>query len=351
MTQLKLTRRPTEDLVTTTPAHDFASEFRDMLDKWHAQPEVYDNELDATYYEMLARKLREKPLWPRRPYFSPSSVGSSKRELYFKTIGAKRDNEGQPPHQGRWTRMGTAWGDVIQRDLLYIEKHWERVFGYPPPFVPVRNEKGEPMWEDFAKKNEPIKYRGHLFYLFGKPDGLLRHTATGTIVGIELKSKQTTPSRTSEFSMRDADTKHASQVVGYSMMFPEIGASIVPYGNLAKQSWEMTPEEYAKTPDLRVFPVDTGQDARFRFLDYIADVMDAVAAKEVPPLDIDNWTFNSFKNACAASLTDAEMDDIRAQVARLTTSTAVKPKKREEYAKILADIERRRNRAKEANVA
>jgi hypothetical protein len=345
LTQLRLTRRPTEDIVALAQP-SFADDFHAMMDKWHAVPEIYDNELDAQYHEMQARKLRDKPLWPRRPYFSPSSATACKRELYVKTLGAKKDGDARPPHQGRWTRMGTAWGDVIQRDLLFIEKHWPRIFGEPAPFVPLRNEAGEPMWEDFAKRNVPVRHRGHTFYLYGKPDGLLRHTPTDAIVGIELKSKQTTPSRTSEYSMRSADDKHASQVAGYAIMY-EQDVWCVPYGNLAKQKWEMTDEEYAKYPDLRVFQLEITQDDKLRFCDYLADVLDAVAAKTPPPLDITKWTFNSFKNACAASLTDEEMDEIRAQVERVKAAKTMKPYEKDNYVQALADIEARREKASE----
>ncbi|MCZ0847993.1 hypothetical protein O0536_25530, partial [Brevibacillus laterosporus] len=83
---------------------------------------------DALISEQKANALRPRPFFNFRaqPYFSPSSADTEKRELYEKFRGAKKDIHPHPPYQGRWTRIGTAIGDVIQRDLLFIEKHYER---------------------------------------------------------------------------------------------------------------------------------------------------------------------------------------------------------------------------------
>lgn len=321
-----------------TPQHDYAAEFHAMLDKWHAMPEVYDSELDAQYFEMLARRAREKGPFPTKPYFSPSAVSADPRMLYVKAMGAKKDTFGQAPHKGRWTRIGTAWGDVIQRDLLYIEKHWKRIFGEEPPFVPVRNQRGEPMWEDFVKKNHRVTHRGHTFHLYGKPDGILRHTATGSVVGLELKSKQTTSAKTSLYSMREAEDKHVNQTVGYALMYG-VDAWIVSYGNMSKKTWRIPVDEYEKTPDLRVFQYVFTEEDKTRFLDKIADRMDEITAKTPPALDITEWEFNGFKTACALSLTDAELATLDKQVRAMMRSSMSEKKKgeiAEDYAQLLA---------------
>ena len=104
------------------------TDFLAMLDTWHAAPEVFDDQLDAQihrwYADILSDKSRKK--WPPRnmPFFSPSSANSCRRELYEKLRKSPRDKRVQPPHQGRWTRFGTAIGDSIQRDMMFIEKHY-----------------------------------------------------------------------------------------------------------------------------------------------------------------------------------------------------------------------------------
>src|SRR5690625_6351861 len=71
-------------------------------------------------------------------------------------------------------------------------------------------------------------------------------------VGLEVKSKQTTPAQTSQYSMMSPDQSHALQVVAYAHMF-DVDYYVILYVNYAKQRWFMTDEEYAKTPDIRAF--------------------------------------------------------------------------------------------------
>src|SRR5690606_22385329 len=129
-----------------------------MIDEWHSLPETWDNELDAQIHRWYADVLTEKPVYPKKPYFSPSAANACPRELYMKQVGAARDEKKRPPHQARWQRLGTAIGDMLQRDILFIEKHFERLTGNRPPFVVERDDKGRPMFEEFAKKNHQVNY-------------------------------------------------------------------------------------------------------------------------------------------------------------------------------------------------
>src|SRR5699024_12760118 len=66
-----------------------------LLDDWFSLSETFDNELDA----QLAQWYSNPPqVWPKRPYFSPSSLGSCPRELYIKAkYGNKaKDKRRQP---------------------------------------------------------------------------------------------------------------------------------------------------------------------------------------------------------------------------------------------------------------
>ena len=52
-----------------------------ILDEWYSQPETWDNELDRTIHEWYANAPQ---VWPKRPYFSPSSATACPRELYVR---------------------------------------------------------------------------------------------------------------------------------------------------------------------------------------------------------------------------------------------------------------------------
>ena len=48
--------------------------------------------------------------------FSPSGVSKCKRDLYFKSIKAEKDEVLRYPYQRRWTRNASAVHEAIQRD-------------------------------------------------------------------------------------------------------------------------------------------------------------------------------------------------------------------------------------------
>lgn len=300
-------------------ANQIAQHFTDYLNEWHSIPEVFDNELDAQLHRWYAEV---KPVFPKKPYFSPSSINSCQRELYLKTIGAKKDNFPRPPYQARWTRIGTAIGDIIQRDLLIAERHYERLTGKPAPFVFERDEQGRPMFEDFAKRNVPVHYRGHTFYLYGAPDGIMRYiTPDGEVIriGLEVKSKQTSASKTSVYSMNEAELKHVKQTIGYSKMY-DVDYYLILYVNAAKKAWVYSDSDFEKNPDIRAFGLHFTEADREQLYEYVADILDAVKAKKPPALDLTKWTFNNFKTASALSLTDDEFDEIKTYVRRVLKS-------------------------------
>ena len=288
-------------------------EFVDMLNTWHALSEVYDDKLDRDihrwYYEAESVK-------PERPYFSPSSINSDKRELYLKQTGARRDIMERQPHQGRWTRLGTAIGDMIQRDILCIGKHYERMVGKKPPFEFEFNDNGTPVFEDFAKKSVPIAYKGNLFYLYGTCDGIMKYRApNGEIVrvGLEIKSKQTTNAKTSLYSMKKAEEKHYKQCVGYSLMYG-VDYYIVLYVNASKKAWVMSDEDARKIPDIRAFGYEMTYTDQLEVIEHLNDIMEAVKNEQPPKLDLHKWTFNNYKTACALSLTDEEYAVVKREV-------------------------------------
>lgn len=312
-----------------------------FLDEWHSLPEVFDNTLDAQIHRWYAEALDSKPVFPKRPYFSPSSANSCPRELYMKAKGAKRDEQRKQPHQGRWTRIGTAIGDMIQRDILFAEKYFEKLTGNKPPFVFERNEQGQPMFEEFAKVNTEINWRGHSFYLYGTCDGILEYTADDDEkirVGLEIKSKQTSSAQTSLYSMRNPSPDHVRQCIAYSAMY-DVDYYVILYVNASKQGWHIPEEKAKKTPDIRAFGMAITDEHRADLFEKFADVLDALESGTPPALDLDKWTFNNFKTACAESLSDDEYADI-CEIVRVMRRSNLPEWKKTQYAEALEFIEK-----------
>lgn len=343
-------RERTQQDEALTLGDQMVSDFLAMLDMWHAAPEVYDDELDAQIHRWYADILtdRKRKIWPPRnmPYFSPSSANSCRRELYEKMRKSPKDKRIQPPHQGRWTRFGTAIGDSIQRDLLFIKKHYERAAGSYPRFILDINERGEPMFEDFAKKNHTVEHRGKKFVLHGTCDGILLYrTEDGEIirVGLEIKSKQTTAAKTSHYSMRAPDESHRKQCVTYSIMY-DVDHYIILYVNAAKSGWNMNDEQYAKNPDVRAFHIFVTERDKQALLDEFTDVIQAVEDGNPPALNPEKWLFNGYKTAIARSLSEEEFAQLERKVAQVLRSRMIDAKKRD-YARCLDDIVRLRGEA------
>lgn len=315
---------------------EVAAEFETMLNDWHSLPETWDADLDSDIHSWYSSPPK---VFPKKPYFSPSASSADARELYFKGRGYKREQGGQQPHQKRWTSIGTAIGDIIQRDMLFIEKHGEAKLGYKPRFVFERTRTGLPMFEDFAKRNVPIEHNGVNFNLYGAPDGIMIYTdddGNKIRIGLEIKSKQTTAAKTSRFSMREAEAKHEEQCVAYARMF---GCQfyLIVYVNTSHKSWNIDEEEFQKSPDLRVFGIETTQERKNALLDRFAWLQDLINRGVMPPTDLNNFTFNGFKTATALSLSDIEMEELEAEGKRLKASRApafVKSSFREAFTEI-----------------
>lgn len=295
---------------------EIQTQFITMLDTLHSAPEIWDNELDAKIHRWYSDPPK---LFPKRPYFSPSSTNSCPRELYVKAKGAKRDESDRQPHQARWQRIGTAIGDIIQRDVLLCERHYRKIADKDAPFRFLRTASNQPAFEEFAKANVPVRVPnadGELveFNLFGAPDGIMEYRRKdGEVirVGLEIKSKQTTAARTSDYSLRNAEDSHVKQCVAYSYMYA-CDYYIVLYVNASKKSWHMELEDYAKSPDIRAFCYYIDDADRFDLLTQLADIQTSINTGDPMPLDVDKWTFNNFKQACVDTLSDEEIADIEA---------------------------------------
>lgn len=316
--------------MTASLESQLEGDFIAMLDEFHSLPEIFDDSLDQQLHQWYADALQRKPVFPKQPYFSPSSANSCPRELYMKQLRAKKDAQRKQPHQGRWQRIGTNIGDMIQRDLLFIEKHFEAKTGNKPPFVLERNERGEPMFEDFAKKNKRVSHNGRVFHLFGTPDGVLRYTTDEgkeMRVGLEVKSKQTTAAQTSLYKMKAPKPDHAWQVVSYAEMY-DLDYYLIVYVNAAKQGWVVDDEKAQKTPDIRAFCQHVTDEDKTQLFDFFTEILAAVQAKQPPKLDLWKFSFNDFKTSCALSLTDEELTELKGQVEQMLKSQQPEWKKR-----------------------
>jgi CRISPR/Cas system-associated exonuclease Cas4 (RecB family) len=308
-----------------TNINEIARKFTEELDRWYSQPECWDNELDT----MIHRWYSNPPqVWPKRPYFSPSNSKACPRELYVKAKRAKKDSFPKPPYQGRWQEIGTAIGDVIQRTVLAMERNLAGC-----PFRFEKNEDGTPLFEDFAKRNHEITHNGQRFYLYGTCDGIMQYiNEDGEIirVGLEIKSKQSTPAKTSLYSMTDAEEGHKKQCVAYSIMY-NVDYYIILYVNTAKKAWVMSDADYEATPDIRAFGFEITDADRMELLDNFAEIARCINNDTPPALDLSRWTFNGFKTACALDLSDDEFQTLKAQVKRAQRSGLPQYKKDQYY--------------------
>ena len=308
-----------------TNINEIAQRFTDFLNTWHSYREPFDAKLDIALHEAYGKELRKyKPTdFKSAPYFSPSSAGSSDRELYVKAIKMPRDEDVVKPWQRRYTARGTAVGDWMQRELLLAERHYEKFTGDKIPFKVARTDEGTPFFEDFVKTQKFIDHNGQRFSLFGTCDGVLEYVdeETGEIkrIGLEIKSKQTSYSETGFQRMKGPKEDHVKQVTCYGLMY-DIDAYLVVYVNCSIKAWFMTDDEHEKAPDFRVFGVDITDEMKSEILDKFAYVTKCVAEGTAPALDLETFRFNNFKRSCAQSLTDEEFEILKAQVKRAQRS-------------------------------
>jgi hypothetical protein len=297
--------------LTQINPQDIADDLVRHLDEWYSLPETFDNELDTQIHRWYANAPN---VFPKRPYFSPSAADSCSRELYYKAIRAEKDSQRKQPHQGRWQELGTLSGDMIQRTVLAMERNMSEKASFPSRFRFERTKKGEPMFEEFSKRNKKVTHMGHSFYLFGATDGIMEyaHPETGEIirVGIECKTKQTTAARTSLYSMRQPEEKHVKQCVSYAEMF-NVDYFIILYVNASKKAWKYTKEEYEKNPDIRAFGFEVTQEMKDEVFDYFVEILEHVNDMDPPELDPEKFTFNNYKTIIALEMTEEDVEEVR----------------------------------------
>jgi len=137
--------------------------------------------------------------------------------------------------------------------------------------------------------------------------------------------------------MRQPDSDHARQIVAYSHMF-DCEYYVILYVNYAKQRWFMSDEDYEKTPDIRAFCAKVNDEHKREVFQKAVDVTRAVRENNPPKLDLDGWTFNNYKEACAKDLTEEEVEELR-QIARRAEHSSMPRWKAAGYVRAVEEIE------------
>lgn len=292
-----------------------------MLYEFHQYPQPYDDKMDQEFYEQYARILKEQSKWgyfnwtnapdgTPRPTFSPSGAEKSDRELYEKAIHGRKGADPQTPtaNQRDWTGTGSQIGAYIQREIMLIERHYEKLTGKKPKFRFERTERNEPSFEHFVKKIHEVEYNGEKFGLNGLPDGILIYTADDGNeyrVGLEVKSFQKSYVEFKKVS--EPKPSHVLQTHCYSEMY-NLDYCIVLLHLTYGVDWK---KEINRN---KTFGLEITQSDRDSILEKFANVTKAVRTKQPPKVDMSKWEYCDYKTAIANALTDEELDAIKNQV-------------------------------------
>ncbi|MBA9027559.1 hypothetical protein [Peribacillus huizhouensis] len=310
---------------------EVAQEFTDYLNEWHTYSQPYDTKLDIWLHEAFAQEMRKyKKMDWSAPYFSPSSSGKDDRELYVKALRMKKDEDEVKPWQRRYTSRGTSVGDWLQRELLLAERHFEKFTGKLPPFKFERTAEGYPAFEEFVHGQKFYEHNGNRFSILGTCDGILEYVnedGERKRIGLEIKSKQTSYAETGFQRMKEAKDDHVKQVTCYALNY-ELDAYLVIYVNCSVKAWFMTDEEWQKAPDIRVFGIEVTDEMKDEILTKFASITAAVKSETPPPLALEKFRFNNFKESCALSLTDEEYAQVKDTVRQAMRSSLPDWKKR-----------------------
>src|SRR5699024_2136474 len=205
-------------------------------------------------------------------------------------------------------------------------------------------EEGYPFMEEFVFKQKTFSHNGEEFSILGTLDAVLVDNETGKPFIVELKSKMQTPSKTSQSAMKEAQESHVKQVVCYSLLYG-IDEGVIFYQNLAHAGWDMTPEAFQKTPDIRLFDVDISKDSQEDILEFFADITRMLIENEPPLTDCIMGQVSDYMNTIYESLTDDEMERLEVVNEFLKEAQPVWMQKQMDMA--LNDIKRRREAIKD----
>lgn len=289
-------------------AEQIAKEFVNYLNAFHVKNIQNDNDILKRLYQDYIDIFdkQESPNFKGVHHFRSSSTGACARQHYMRLKRKTPDKRTVLAQTTRWQNLGTRIGDMIQFDLLLGEKHDTGKFKFERKQI---GSKWYPHFEEFSTVVKKIEHNGQTYFLHGSTDGIMEYvTADGRKlrVGLEIKSKQGSYSKTSLHSMKAPDYKHRKQTVSYSIMF-DVDYWIILYVNASKKSWSPTEEDLIKTPDIRAFGHYVTPAMKQEVKDRFAWICESTDNNTPPPLELNNYTFNDYKQACAESLSQQEM--------------------------------------------
>ncbi|PHB23081.1 hypothetical protein COE80_19405 [Bacillus pseudomycoides] len=307
------------DSLRQAEAEMIASEFEAHMNEFHSF-NVQDSDDVMLYWhqcftDVLKRGVQKPP--KGTSFIRPSIIGSDPQQIYW-YLKREKDDTGklpQDPRLTRWQAIGTVVGDMWQKQVLHYEKFYEKVTGKPKAFKFERNERNEyyePMFEEFARKWTSFVHNGKTYYLYGTTDGIMLYKdyQTGKVlrVGLEIKSKQTSYSATSRWTMRQSQEKHRKQVTTYSLMYG-VDYWIILYQNCSKKGWRYTKEDTQKYPDFRVFGIYVTDTMKENLMSEIESYYDSLEGDK-PKLDLMSWEFNNYKIKCIQEMTEQELYEL-----------------------------------------
>lgn len=317
-------------------AQEIAQEFINYLNSFHEKNIQNDKQISRQLFKDYIDiwDNEEKPNFKGVHHFRSSSTGACPREHYMRLKRKKEDPQKVLAQTTRWQNLGTRIGDMIQFDLLLAERYMPRIPNtnctefrtkfeferitkqFQDPFDMMGEDTYEsqpfPHFEEFSTTTKHFEHRSKHFCIHGSTDGIMIYTkpdGTTLRVGLEIKSKQGSYSKTSLHSMKWAEYKHRKQTVSYSLMF-DVDYWIILYVNASKKSWSPTEEDLVKCPDIRAFGHYVTPAMKNEVLDRFADICAHVDNNIPPELELSNWTFNNYKQECALSLTNEELLDL-----------------------------------------
>lgn len=253
----------------------FEQEIISQFNQLHSQDIWGDKDIEELLLEDHAKAVENFDKFPTYPRdlvkFNPSGASKTVMDLWLKAKGYKEYVTRYPYHK-RWTRNASAVHDAVQRDLLYSERYTDKFFRM------TRTEDGLPAWEHNILRWEELEHNGQKFILHGMLDGIMKHEATGTLVGFELKTKSNTIAQVGHYLMKGPADYHVEQAVAYYLL-TGVRDYIIFYEALAKPRW-LKMEEARE--DMRAFHIYVTDEMAEKVLDKWAYVSEMVQKDELP---------------------------------------------------------------------
>jgi hypothetical protein len=312
-------------------------EFLEQLDAYYASPNssFYDNAIARRFYEQKLRYLKFTP-YPNDGLVTFGASGTNKcdREVVFKYGDVKPEKSDDLPFRGRQRRQGTANIELLQLDLVHMEKRlgdvkfrvckmpWD-IEDFAKPY------DAEWAFEDAAQQRKVFEYphpeTGELvkFAITAKPDGILCYYDEHAPVPLlfEYKTKATgLLAMNGKLDRNGAQAEHLRQVTAESLVFG-IREGIILYESTEKPAWfsdednsnvpktRKTWRDGQPVPDLRAFYFYITDEMQNALLADLARQAALVYSGTIPTITVEmtkHCGFCPFSSHCKSMLSDKE---------------------------------------------